>query len=344
MRNAQEKVHKMRFLYFTDTHIRGTNPQNRLDSFPETLHKKINEVIDIAKYYKADVLLHGGDIFDRPDISPSLVRQFVLLLKKSPFPIYVVAGNHDIYGQNPLTINRTMLGLLDSTGVINIIKQDEMKFFEDGNIKIQLTGRSYSYGIDTDDGFKSYIVKKDQKANYAVHMVHGMLLAKPFFKDMAYTLIDDIIETQADITLCGHYHTGFGVKKLNGKYFVNPGGLVRINNSINELLRMPKVVLFEIKESGINIEEITLKTALPGHEVLDRSKLEAMSFKEKKLAEFVQSVYTTGEYNTVDISTIIDKISQEDNLKPEVIEEALNRIGFIEEVLSSTGDNFVEVS
>lgn len=334
----------MRFLYFTDTHMRGTNPQNRIDSFPETLHKKITEVMDIAKSYKVDVVLHGGDIFDRPDISPSLVRELVLLLNKSSCPIYAVAGNHDIYGQNPLTINRTMLGLLDSTGVINIIDKDEIKLFDDGDIKIQLTGRSYSYGMDNDDKTMSYVVKKDEKADFAVHMVHGMLLEKPFFKDMSYTLIEDILDTQADITLCGHYHTGFGIKNLGGKFFVNPGSLVRINNSVNELLRMPKVVFFEIQKSGINFEEVILKSALPGHLVLDRSRLEAMSFKERKLAEFVQSVYSTGQYNTVDVTRIVEQISQQDNLKQEVVEEALRRIGLVEEILSSSGDNFLEVS
>lgn len=334
----------MRFLYFTDTHIRGTNPQNRIDTFPETLHKKITEVMDIAKKYKVDVVLHGGDIFDRPDISPSLVREFVLLLNKSSFPIYAVAGNHDIYGQNPLTINRTMLGLLDSTGIINIIEQDEIKLLDDGDMKIQLTGRSYSYGMDSNDKTRSYVVKKDEKVDFAVHMVHGMLLEKPFFKDMSYTLIEDILDTQADMTLCGHYHTGFGIKNLDGKYFVNPGSLVRINNSVNELLRMPKVVVFDIQKSGINVKEVMLKSALPGHQVLDRSRLEAMSFKERKLAEFVQSVYSTGQYNTVDVTRIIEQISQQDNLKQEVVKEALRRIGFVEEILSSSGDNFLEVS
>ena len=61
----------MRILFFTDTHIRGTNPQNRKDNFPETLYLKMEEVFDIAKKNNVDILLHGGDIFDRPDNSPS---------------------------------------------------------------------------------------------------------------------------------------------------------------------------------------------------------------------------------------------------------------------------------
>ena len=81
----------MRFLFFTDTHIRGTNPQNRKDNFLQTLHQKVEEVLSIAQNSKVDIILHGGDIFDRPDISPSLVREFILLINKYSIPVYAIA-------------------------------------------------------------------------------------------------------------------------------------------------------------------------------------------------------------------------------------------------------------
>lgn len=332
----------MKFLYFTDTHIRGTSPQNRKDNFLETLHTKIREVLEIAKENDVDVILHGGDIFDRPDISPSLVRELVLLLNDFSFPFYAVAGNHDIYGQNPLTINRTMLGLLDGMGIIKVLGPKEKVFFKEGAKKIQLTGQSYFYGIDSYDYCQdSYIAVKDPDVDFAIHIVHGMLLEKPFFEGMAYTLIDDILSTQADITLSGHYHAGFDTKFIDGKYFINPGSLVRINNSLSELSRKPKVVMIDIRES-IKISEIHLKQCLPGEEVLDRTKVEALSFREKKLSEFIQSVYSTGHYNTIDINNLMEEISKQENLKEEVVKEALQRIGSAQELLS--GEDFLEVS
>ena len=45
-------------------------------------------------------------------------------------------------------------------------------------------------------------------------MVHGMLLDRPFIKGIPYTLIEDIKDTLADITLSGHYHGGFKLLKL----------------------------------------------------------------------------------------------------------------------------------
>lgn len=72
-----------------------------------------------------DYILHGGDWFDRPDISPSIVREFAIIIKKFEKPVYTVAGNHDIYGHNPDTIGRTMLGLLDGTGMVTLLRHGD---------------------------------------------------------------------------------------------------------------------------------------------------------------------------------------------------------------------------
>jgi len=327
-------------LFFTDTHIRGTNPQNRKDNFVDTIFRKLEEVFDIAKENDVDILIHGGDIFDRPDIAPSLVRDFIVLIDRYSLPIYAVAGNHDMFGQNPVTLNRTMLGLLDGAGIIRLLSPGEKLYFKDGNKKIQLTGQHYFYGLDADSGKQSYIVKKDKDVDVAVHIVHGMLLEKPFFEGMAYTLIEDILDTEADITLSGHYHSGFTTKCIDNKYFINPGSLVRINNSLNELLRMPKVVLLDL-QNEIKIQELYLKRALPGEEVLDRTKVETMAFRERKLSEFIQSVNSTGNYDTFDINNIIEQISKQQNLKEEVIKEALKRIGQAQELLGN--EDWLEV-
>lgn len=325
----------MRFLFLTDTHIRGTNPQNRKDDFLKTLFTKMTEVFNLAKQYNVDVIIHGGDVFDRPDISPSIVRHFILLLNKYTFPVYAVAGNHDIYGQNPLTLGRTMLGLVDSTGLLHIMKPGEVKIFKDDQVTIQLTGQGYFYGIDDKFKKESYIVKNKRKGvDYSIHIVHGMLLEKPFFKNMNYTLIDEILDTKADITLSGHYHSGFDTKVFDNRYFINPGSLVRINNSLNELTRKPKIVIIDINSEGIFVKEVELESALPGDEVLDRSKVEASEFKEKKLSQFIQSIYSTGEFQTTNIYNIIEEISKQQELKDSVVKETLRRIGDAQQLLN----------
>ena len=148
----------MRILYFTDTHIRGTTPKNRKDDYTDTLEKKFLEVLEIIEDEKIDFVIHGGDLFDRPDISVSIVSKFANIINRIKVPIYMVSGNHDIYGHNPLTVNRTMVGLLDNLGIINIIDNMGKIILEKDHIKVQLTGQPYIYSIDDPNNRKYYIV------------------------------------------------------------------------------------------------------------------------------------------------------------------------------------------
>lgn len=320
----------LKLLFFTDTHIRGTNPKNRKDNFIETLEDKFHEIIQIVDVNKVDYVLHGGDLFDRPDVSISIVSRFAKTLSKFSAPIYLISGNHDIYGHNPNTINRTMLGLLSVLGLVRIVNSDEKVILKKDNLKVQLTGMPYIYDIDSPHNIDNYIIKEiDDNINYSIHMVHGMLLDKPFIEGIPYTLIDDIKSTQADITLAGHYHSGFTTAKIDNKYFINPGSLVRVSNSLSELKRTPKVILIELTED-ILITEIPLRTALPGLEVLDRSEIERSQFKGERILEFKQSIDAALDFEKLDINEVLIEVSNAEGVEEDVKIEALRRIALIQ--------------
>ena len=62
------------------------------------------KLVKLLKDYNIDFVLHGGDLFDRPDVSISIVSNFASILNNYKVPIYIVSGNHDIYGHNPNTL------------------------------------------------------------------------------------------------------------------------------------------------------------------------------------------------------------------------------------------------
>lgn len=313
----------MKLLYFTDTHIRGTSPRNRKDSFIDTIERKLIEITNLIQEHNIDFVLHGGDLFDRPDVSIAIVSRFAKTLSQIKVPLYLISGNHDVYGHNPNTINRTMLGLLNVLGVIHIINEEKV-FLEKGDIKVQLTGQPYIYDIDTNRDY--YMLKeKNPDVDYNIHMIHGMLLERPFIKGIPYTLVDDIKDTAADITLSGHYHSGFKTMEINGKYFINPGSMVRITNSIKEIERKPKVVLIDLKEN-IHIESILLESALPGEDVLDRKEIENSLFKNERMLEFKQTINAAMNYEKMDINEVLMQVSNAEGVEDKVIEEALQRI------------------
>lgn len=315
----------MKILYFTDTHIRGTNPKNRLDHFYETLLEKFYEVLLIAKKEKVDYVLHGGDLFDRPDISVSIVGEFSKILNQFPMPIYMISGNHDIFGHNPDTLHRTMLGLIADLEVVQLVNNKKI-VLNDGKIKVQLTGSPYTFSIDDKNNRSAYILTdKDADVDYAIHMTHGFLVDKPFMESVPHTLITDILETKADITLAGHYHYGFPTTCIDGKYFVNPGALIRISNSLAEMKRKVKVNILELSDQ-INIREVILRSARPGEEVLDRKEIERHKFKGIKINEFKEIIDSSTNLTNLDIFSLLREISRNENISQKVREEALKRV------------------
>lgn len=325
----------MKILFFTDSHIRGSTPQNRKDDFPKTLENKFNEIVKIIDKEGIDYVIHGGDLFDRPDVSISLVSKFVKILNQIKVPIYIVSGNHDIFGHNPKTLNRTILGLICELNVLNIINKDERVILEKDNIKIQITGHPYIYDIDDSNNKSYYIVENiEPDCDFALHIVHGMLLDKPFIKGIPYTLVDDIKDTFADITLSGHYHSGFEKIEMDGKYFLNPGSIVRISNSLNEIKRRPKVAIMELKrqdgEKKINIFYKHLLSALDGEKVLDRKEIENSIYRREKMYEFKQTIDSTMDFEKIDINDLLMEVSNVEEVDDMVKQEALKRISYIQ--------------
>ncbi|MGO1469299.1 MAG: metallophosphoesterase family protein [Tissierella sp.] len=320
----------MKILFFTDSHIRGTTPKNRKDNFTNTLEKKFNEIVKITSEENIDYIIHGGDLFDRPDVSISLVSKFAKILNQIKVPIYIISGNHDIFGHNPKTLNRTMLGLISELQVLNIINKDEKIFLKKNNIKVQLTGHPYIYDIDNPVDKSAYIVNHiEESCNYAIHIVHGMLLDKPFIKGVPYTLVDDIKETLADITLSGHYHSGFKTIKIENKFFLNPGSIVRISNSMREIKRKPKVTIINLNDS-IDISHRYLSSALPGEKVLDRKEIEDGIYRRERMYEFKQTIDNAMNFEKMDINDILLQVSTTEGVDQDVKNEALKRISLIQ--------------
>lgn len=322
----------MKFLYFTDTHIRGTAPKNRLDAFVETLKMKIKEVIEIGNEEQVDVFLHGGDVFDRPDLSPNVVGQFAQLFRMAKAPIYAISGNHDTFGHNPETIPRTMLGLLDAFGIIRLITPEKPVCLEKDGVRVQISGQPYHYDIDQRDPKLDYYPVNETNADVLIHLVHSMLVEKAMPENIPHTIIDHIWTTSADIVLTGHYHGGFGIKERNGKFICNPGAIARINNHWTEISRLPKVIVGTITKDSIHLEERVLSCAKKGEEVLDRSYLEKAVHQEEKLTEFIQQVRAQSEFQVLKLSDIITEIASLQGVDERVKEEALRRIALMEEM------------
>lgn len=326
----------VRLLYLTDTHIRGTAPRSRVDDFVGTLREKLAEVVTIAQREQVDAVLHGGDLFDRPDISPAVVREFARILRQLEVPLYTVAGNHDIYGHNPQTVDRSMLGLLDAFGIVRLLRPGERAWVRKQGIAVQVTGQPFHYDLDKRDPSEDYRVDRDAEADYAVHMVHGMAVERALPEGVAHTMVNQLWFEEIDVLLTGHYHAGFPMQHRHGRYIINPGALARINNHPSEMKRMPQVVLIHFTDR-IDVRFLPITCALPGEAVLDRSYLEKAAYREEKMASFVQEVRAAGEFKGIGVFDIVEEIARMEGIDHEVKAEAMRRIAIAEERLAGVG-------
>jgi exonuclease SbcD len=322
----------MRLLYFTDTHIRGTSPRGRTDDFFAAMKQKFAEIIQLANDNQVDAVLHGGDVFDRPNLSPAVVREFAQLFRQFSAPVYTIAGNHDIYGHNPATVERTMLGLLEAFGVVTLIHRGDIIRLTDDNIQVQLTGQPFHYDLDKRDRREDYAITNQIGADYCIHIVHGMLVEKALPDGVAHTMLSSLleIESDVDILLTGHYHAGFRMHHKNNKYIINPGSIARLSNQTAEINRTPQVVLIELTDE-IRIRFQPLMSAAKGEDVFDRTVLEAEQYRQQKWAQFAQEISAAGEYQGIQVEEIIAEIAQLDSLADEVKTEALRRIAEVQE-------------
>lgn len=328
----------MRLLYLTDTHIRGSNPQNRTDNLPQTLKDKLIEVLQMASQYQVDYILHGGDFFDTPSPSLAVTGEFLELFRECPVPLYAISGNHDLFGANLNSLPRTLLGFIARLGFINLLEPGQPVYLDKHGLRVQLTGQPYHYDIDRRECGLDYMIKK-AGADIAIHMVHGMLASKKDFPG-DLTLIEQITGTEADITLSGHNHLGFGVIEQEDKSFVNPGALVRLSNHRSEMTRCVQVVLINLDGKKAVCSLLPIKCARPGHEVLDRTKAEEKAALQIKIDTFAQEIKQASDMERMNVKNIIGQIIESLGESPQVREEALRRIALVEENLLYKGGQY----
>jgi exonuclease SbcD len=323
----------MKLLFLTDDHKRGTTPVNRKDNFPDTLSAKLREVAEIAREREVDYILHGGDFYDVPAPAISVCANYLEIYQQFPAPVYIIAGNHDLFGNNQETLPRTMLGLAARVGIVRMIGRAPVYLTKNG-LRLQLTGQGYHFEMDRGDPRQDYVVQK-KDCDYAIHLVHGMLLhRRTAFPGPFYTLVEQIWETEADFTLAGHNHLGFPEAERDGKHFINPGALVRLSNHPLEMRRPVQVVYIDLGGSRPVVEMVGLKSAPPGEDVLDRSAQEEASFREERLAGYLKEIQSAGSYKRADVRLLVEEIGRNKQLAPRIRSEALRRVGLAEEALA----------
>jgi len=314
-----------------DWHLRGTNPRNRKDDYVAAAKAKLREIFALATETQARAIIVPGDIFDRPEVSISVLLDFAQVLNETPCKIYCTPGNHDIYGYNLNTYYRSSLRLLEllvpQLEVILDPAKPTLLTDENGLPPAVLSCTPYSSKMDRDGYGYSPEYEGDYPGLVKIHVAHGMALdhIPPFDR---YSLIQHI-KTRADLVITGHDHTGYGLyRRADGKVFLNYGSVMRIQARVEELERTIQVGLIDIPGDGtFKVIPVPLKTAAPGPEVLDRSTIEAQKQRQYTMDNFAALIQqNTGQAILLDVNQIVETIAKQDNTAPEIVRLTLEKI------------------
>ena len=91
----------IQILLFGDTHLGydlPLRPRVQRRRRGEDFFSNYQQVLKLARWRKVDLVVHGGDLFTRPKVSPPIVdRAYETLLEtaNAGIPIYIVPGNHE---------------------------------------------------------------------------------------------------------------------------------------------------------------------------------------------------------------------------------------------------------
>lgn len=255
----------MKIAFMTDTHLLPSI-STRSDDYAAAVLTKMQHVANYAIDDGADIIIHGGDIFDRATVPRWLEHEVLRIIDESPVRWGIVVGTHDMGTGIPTTAGKSIHSLQSQRNVYAFSGPDTKRIGD-----LLLCGSCATDIWNT--GAK-------------VIVVHQMLTDVPVMWD--HHLIDGI-ETDADYVLSGDYHPGWGWLKPRDTMFVNPGALARTFRSPHDLTRSPRFAMIDTDRGNVEIvpvpyaKDVYLEKSEPIAESLRASVSEAIESAKKKL-------------------------------------------------------------
>jgi DNA repair exonuclease SbcCD nuclease subunit len=300
--------------YLSDTHLRASVPSCRRDKdFYALQLKKFEEALGILELHEA-FALHGGDLFHISNSPLSLLHDVLpLLLNRSADAqsLWVNPGNHDFFGANQETMRRSALGVLEKAGALSLCPQDWA--LDKGAWKLRI--KAAPYMLEYPEDF--YWIQDRKPDEVWVVIAHDMLTTRPM--PFPHKLLKDV-RTNADIVLCGHWHSQF-VQKVGNTWFVNSGPLDV--QAVDQRHVKPAVALIDIVGPGdIEARLKFLKTT--GYE-----EVEVVEQAEKDLGlaeDFVRAIRDGGLAEGADLEQAVIHVAKESGYSDATVARVLGRV------------------
>jgi len=328
----------MKFIYITDPHISAKGPSSRTDNYLDTCIAKLGEVAGYAQANHIPYIILGGDMFDSPSQNyTTLLRVMNLLAGYDLVTWYINVGNHDLFGWNPDTYQRTALRFLEYLPNVRVLKDRTLFEFPRSSCT---PSHIYLYPIwskyEREGDVSALNVEfPSQSKRYIIVLPHTMLVEKSFVS--AHVSIEQIDwERTGDMILGSHYHPGYETQIINRtangvldqRIVMNPGSLLRTSKSSEQ--HVPSFLVIEIDGStfGVKSRKIPLACALPDPFKEDAPIIpENEALSTPRFEEFMRELANvTFDIDDTDPRTVAAKIAHEGKFSKEVLQRVIKNL------------------
>lgn len=302
----------MKLLYLQDFHLLFKAPINRKDNYYQSMLLKLDEILSIAKKNKVSYILDGGDFFESPLVSNTIVDEVLDKTEKNKIEWKMLFGNHCQIGHH--------LENSKGTSLAHMIRRSKFTHYldtiEDDNCFIK--GVEYQHNIEAK--LKEEGIFHNKKDKLTIAIVHALVTEKPLPYSAMHVCYKDI-KSNYDLLLIAHNHHPFDLQ-IKDTHVINIGACGR--RKIDEQDISPSVLLIDTFTKKLEI--IKLKSAKSGTKVFDLEKIEKNTQFESNIDLFISSLNSV-KLQSLDLRGKIEEIAKETKVEKEILDEVIKRIG-----------------
>lgn len=208
---------------------------DKLEARRRALQKNFERVVDFAIGNKADLFLHAGDLFDRPDPRNAerfFVARQIQRLRDAGICVFVIAGNHDSPRSMGYDGGIAPHEELAAVGAIHLFRstalEEAVLKIKDKTVRIRGASSDWSVadGECPLDEYSFPLRSADIEIALLHYGVEGW--AQPFAREPRLSLLN-LEKLQADAICVGHLHAKNLRRLPGGGVLLNPGATEHIH-------------------------------------------------------------------------------------------------------------------
>jgi len=302
-----------RFAFYTDLHLSGQTPRHRIDDYPQTLIKKLEEVYIRAEEENCDFVIFGGDLFHTHRIySYKVISDAMDVICDSKLKTYSIIGQHDLKGYNKNTFDTSALAfLIRRCGNFNIVWEPT---------EVGDTWLVPSHVWDDLDKAGDEAARSDK---FNILIAHHLITNKKAMFDVVNTT-DFVNGCHAgcpyQLVLSGDLHDGYEPHKVEDTWFCNPGSMARRATSDGH--RMPQFAIIDVDgprdEPVIRLER--LNCAKVAEEIFSEDIVELVRKRDDFDAEDLVEGMQAFEVDAEDVHDLIQTVGRTEKVEKSILD------------------------